>query len=125
MVSFGVYTAVVGYLLAHRPEGGAGAVVVFAVAMGLHFVVTDYGLLEHHRDSFRRTGRWVLAAAVVAGCALGLSTEIPRAALAVLVAFLAGGIILNVLKDELPAERQSRFWAFALGMASYAALLLV
>jgi hypothetical protein len=66
----------------------------------------------------------VLTGAVIAGLAVGAATEIPRAALAVLVAFLAGGVILNVLKEEVPAERQSRFWAFALGMGAYAALLL-
>ena len=41
-----------------------------------------------------------------------------------LFAFLAGGIVLNVLKEELPRERKSRFWAFALGTVAYAALLL-
>lgn len=45
-------------------------------------------------------------------------------ALAVLIAFLAGGVVLNVLKEELPEERESRFWAFAIGTALYAALLL-
>ena len=39
-------------------------------------------------------------------------------------AFFGGGVILNVLKDEVPSERQSRFWAFALGGAGYSALLL-
>jgi hypothetical protein len=42
----------------------------------------------------------------------------------VLVALLAGGVILNVLKEEVPSERQSRFWAFAAGAAAYAGLLL-
>jgi hypothetical protein len=51
-------------------------------------------------------------------------TELSALAVAVLVAFLAGGVILNVLKEEVPTERRSRFWAFALGMAGYAALLL-
>ena len=46
------------------------------------------------------------------------------AAITLLTAFLGGGVILNVLKEEVPSERQSRFWAFALGMAGYAALLL-
>ena len=32
--------------------------------------------------------------------------------------------MLNVLKEELPRERESRFWAFALGAALYSALLL-
>lgn len=45
-------------------------------------------------------------------------------ALAAITAFLAGGIVLNVLKEELPEERESRFWAFALGATSYATILL-
>lgn len=40
-------------------------------------------------------------------------------------AFLGGGVVLNVLKEEVPSERQSRFWAFAAGAAGYAALLLM
>jgi hypothetical protein len=31
---------------------------------------------------------------------------------------------MNVLKEELPEERESRFWAFALGAALYTMLLL-
>jgi zinc transporter ZupT len=56
---------------------------------------------------------------------VGLSFEVSEAALAVLFAFLAGGVIMNVLKEELPEERESRFWAFALGAALYSVVLLV
>ncbi len=52
------------------------------------------------------------------------ATEIGEAVLAVLFAFLSGGVILNVLKEELPKERASRFWAFAVGVAVYAVVLL-
>jgi hypothetical protein len=124
MVSFGVYNALVGYLLLHREQPGLRGLAFFAVAMALHFLVTDFGLDEDHKLRYRRVGRWLLAAAVAAGLAAGAATEIPKAALAVLVGFLAGGVILNVLKEEVPSERQSRFWAFALGMGVYAALLL-
>ncbi len=44
--------------------------------------------------------------------------------IAVLIAFLAGGIIRNVLKEEVPEERESRFSAFAVGATAYAAILL-
>jgi zinc transporter ZupT len=67
----------------------------------------------------------LLAAGVLAGWAIGVATAISEAALALLFAFLAGGIVLNVLKEELPEERESRFWAFALGLSAYAALLLL
>lgn len=124
MFSFSVYNAIIGYLLLHREDQGLGTLLFFFLAMALHFLVNDFGLREHHRDTYRRTGRWVLAAAIFLGWVVGVFTEISEAALAVLIAFIAGGVILNVLKEELPEERQSRFWAFALGAAAYAALLI-
>ena len=54
-------------------------------------------------------GRWVLAAAVAVGWVAGLATAIGEAVIGSLFAFLAGGIVLNVLKEELPEERKSRF----------------
>lgn len=122
--SFAVYNALIGYLLLHREVMSLGALAFFTVAMALHFVVTDYGLNEDHEAPYRRVGRWVLVAAVAAGFGVGAATGVSEAAIAVLTAFLAGGVILNVLKEEVPSERQSRFWAFAAGMAGYAALLL-
>ena len=88
--------------------------------MALHFVVNDHGLREQHKNSYLRTGRWVLAGAIFLGWVVGLLSEIPEVGIAVLTAFLAGGVVLNVLKEELPEERESRFWASALGGAFYA-----
>jgi hypothetical protein len=51
--------------------------------------------------------------------------QVSDVAVDVLFAFLAGGVILNVLKEELPEERQSRYLPFAAGAAVYAALLAV
>ena len=39
--------------------------------------------------------------------------------------FLAGGVILNVLKEELPEEKKSRFLPFAFGAGVYTVLLLL
>ncbi len=123
--SFALYNALIGYLMLHREEPGFGSLVLFAFAMGVHFVVNDFGLREDHEGAYDRAGRWVLAAAILVGWVVGLLSGISEAALAVLFAFLAGGVIMNVLKEELPEERGSRFWAFALGAAAYAAVLLV
>ena len=125
MASFAVYNLLVGYLLLHREEMTLDGLVFFAAAMALHFVVTDYGLHEDHKAPFRQIGRWILAAAVIGGWLLGLVTDVHEAAIATLTAFLGGGVVLNVLKEEVPSERQSRFWAFAAGAAGYAALLLM
>ncbi len=92
--------------------------------MALHFVVNDNGLRENHKQIYDRIGRWLLVAAIIVGWVTGIGTVIHQAAVAVLFAFLAGGIVLNVLKEELPEQRESRFWAFALGAIGYAILLL-
>ena len=125
IASFTAYNALIGYLLLHREEPGFQSLMLFGFAMGVHFVVNDYGLREDHKEVYDRIGRFVLAAAVLAGWLVGLFGEISEAALAVLFAFLAGGVVLNVLKEEIPEERESSFGAFALGAALYATILLV
>ena len=79
---------------------------------------------QSHPD-YDKVGRWVLAFAAIAGWTLAIIVDLPRVAIAGLFSFLAGGIILNVLKYELPADRQSDFRAFAAGAAAYAAVLLI
>ena len=123
MISYGVYNVLVGYLLGEGEGASATGMALFWTAMALHFFVNDYGLRTHHKARYHRTGRWVLAVAVVGGAALGLRWRVHAAVIAGLVSFLAGGIVLNVLKEELPEERASRFWPFALGAVGYAALL--
>src|SRR5215217_6807223 len=91
LVGKAVYTALIGYLFLHRLAAGLEDLLLFFVAMALHFVVNDHGLREHHKNAYLRKGRWVLAAAVVLGWVVGLLTEIPEVAIAVLTAFLAGG----------------------------------
>jgi hypothetical protein len=86
--------------------------------------LNDFGLLQRHRKQDDRFGRWLLAGAVLAGFGLGAATEVRRPVVAALLGFLAGGTILNVLKEELPEERASRFRAFVLGGPAYTAVLL-
>ncbi|MBD1913785.1 MULTISPECIES: hypothetical protein [unclassified Leptolyngbya] len=125
IASFTAYNMLIGYLLVHREVPGLMSLLFFAIAMALHFVVNDHGLREHHKKMYDHTGRWILAAAIIAGWVIGSATELSEAAIAMLFAFLAGGVVLNVLKEELPEERESRFWSFVLGAGGYTALLLV
>lgn len=124
IASFAIYNALIGYLLLHREEQGIQSLFLFFFAMALHFVVNDNGLRENHKAIYDHIGRWVLAAAIIVGWVVGSATAIDSPAVALLFAFLAGGIVLNVLKEELPEERESCFWAFALGAGGYASLLL-
>ncbi|MBZ8182834.1 hypothetical protein [Oscillatoria salina] len=122
--SFTLYNGLIGYLLVHREEQGSWSLLIFSLAMALHFLVNDYGLREHHKSQYKHIGRWLLAGGVVLGWTIGSVTKISEAAIAVLFAFVAGGVVLNAIKEELPEERQSNFWAFFLGAIVYTILLL-
>ena len=125
IASYGIYNVLIGYLLLHREESGTGALLLFWFAMALHFFVNDYGLRQHHKEQYEAEGRWILAFAVVGGCALGAFVELRELVIVMLIAFLGGGVVLNVLKEELPEKRKSRFWPFVAGAVAYAALLTV
>lgn len=51
-------------------------------------------------------------------------TSVSESLISALFALPAGGIILNVVKEELPEERKSNFGAFGGGATVYAGLLL-
>lgn len=123
--AFGLYNLLIGYLLLNREETGVGSLLLYFAAMALHFVTTDFGLRQDHKDRYDSAGRWLLAAGVVIGWGIGLAATLPEIVIGFLFAFLAGGVVLNVLKEELPEERESRFWPFALGAVAYGGLAVV
>lgn len=122
--SFMVYNALITYTMALRLRTGVDFAVLFTIAMGLHFILTDRGLEEHYPRRFGGAGRGALAAALVVGWALS-AVFAPSSALlvALLTALLGGSILLNVFKQELPSGRRSSFAWFLTGLLLYAALL--
>ena len=124
IASFALLNFLVGYALLGRAETGVTPLLLFALAMVLKFIVNDHGLYAHHKEAYGHAGRWVLATAVLGGWLTGYLTQLPATGPALLRAFIAGGVLFNMLKEELPAERESRAWAFIAGAVAYAALLL-
>ena len=123
--SYAAYNLLFGVLLVDREDRTARGLTLFAAAIALHFVVNDHGLRAHHPVLYPKFGRWLVAAAVPCGWAVGAFVPVPEAALDGLLGFLIGGVLLNTFKEELPAERQSRYWAFAAGCGAYAAVLVL
>jgi len=123
--AFAGYNALIGNILANRDPGQMLELVWYTVAMALHFMVNDVALQHDHQDLFARRGRWILAGSTLIGWAVGSVIELSELGVSALTAFIAGAIILNVLKEELPTERNSRFGAFLLGSLGYSFLLLL
>ncbi|MEE4153623.1 MAG: hypothetical protein V2I27_05645 [Erythrobacter sp.] len=115
---------VVGYLLNHREEEGLAALALSFAALLLHFVTADFAAHAHHPRLYEERARFVLAGATLAGWAAGLAFEVSELAVGGLFAFVGGAIVLIALKEELPAERESRLVPFLAGAGLYAALVL-
>ncbi|RZU32586.1 hypothetical protein [Blastococcus saxobsidens] len=122
--SFMVYNALITYTMALRLETGVAFAALFALAMGLHFVLTDRSLEEHYPHRFPRSGRVLLAAALLLGWgADALVAPTSTVLVALLTALLGGSILLNVFKEELPSSGRSSYGWFLAGLGLYAGLL--
>ena len=123
--SFALYNALLGYLLREAEHQGLLNCTLLFFALMLHFTVNSHALRSHHKALYNRFGRWLLALAVVGGYVVGTLYMLDKASIAILWAFVAGGLILNVIKDELPQHRETSLGAFLTGMSGYAALLVI
>ena len=124
IISFGLYNLILGYLLRESENHGLQACLILFVALAMHFIVNDVRLREHHQHAYDQLGRWLLAGAILVGWILGQAIQVNAAAIAAIWAFVAGGIILNVLKEELPEEQESHFGMFVFGAGIYSIILL-
>ena len=125
ILSFAIYNFIIGYLLLTREDHSTIGIVVYTIAMAFHFIVTDHSLEDHFSENYKRRGRWILVTALFLGWATSLLTDIHEGIVGIVFAFIAGGIIMNVLKEELPKERESNLLAFCAGVFGYSALLIL
>jgi hypothetical protein len=124
--SFMVYNALITYTMPLRVRTGMLFALMFTLAMGLHFVLTDRELNDRYPTRLGNHGRLLLAGALVLGWAVAALVAPTSAVLvAVLTALLAGSILLNVFKEEIPSGTTSSFGWFLTGLTMYAALLAV
>lgn len=125
--AFALYNAVIGYSLPLNWRSSAAFAVLFTLAIGLHFVLSDRGLEEHYGERFDRwPPRLLLAGALLAGwAAAALFAPTSGTVVSLLIAFLAGSVLLNVFKEELPSGGRSHFGWFVGGLVLYAVLLVL
>lgn len=109
----------------HRLRPELFSLVLITLAMAPHFVISDHGLRHQWPNAYDRGIRWVLTIALLAGWALGVWIPVSSEVIALSFAFLAGGMLIITIREELPKEESGSFWAFLLGVAAYTALLLV
>jgi len=122
---FALYNGILGYLFRESAVHGIVDCIILFFALGLHLLVNDLDLQHHHQKAYNHIGRWILAGAIVTGWCIGQVTHFNEAAIAAVWALIAGGVIFNVLKEEMPENPDSHFGLFSLGAVIYAIILTV
>ena len=126
LVMFGIYNVLITYTMSLRALSGITYTVLFTFAMALHFVLTDRKFCRMYPIRFNRMGRLFLLGALFAGWFLSVAFDPVRVLfVAFMTAFLAGSILLNVFREELPNADLASFRWFVLGTVLIALVSLL
>ena len=100
--------------------------VLLTVAISAHVLLVDRYAAVHHPQRFRRRNRWMGSTALVLGFLHALLFHpVDAVTLAVATAFLGGGLLMGVFREELPDPNQARLpWLLA-GCGGMGVLLLL
>jgi hypothetical protein len=122
--AFTLYSFLTAYVLADVPRSGYFPYVFAGMALSLHFVGICHHLRARHHSAFDDYIRWSMCAAVFAGWTAGTFSFFSSEALATLVAFLGGGILVNVLREEWPESGRGGTVPFLIGVALFTLLAI-
>ena len=114
---FCLYNFLITYTMSLRALSSMTATVVFTFAMALHFVLTDRKFSRFYVVRFQHFGRFLLMSALLVGwlCSV-IFDPVNVLVSAFMLAFLAGSVLLNVFKEELPAARLTNYTWFSFGI---------
>ncbi|MCE5294373.1 MAG: hypothetical protein LLF94_07135 [Chlamydiales bacterium] len=124
LCSYALFNFFVGYAVCDKANPEVQPLVLFTIAMGLHYFVNDFSISKEHPNAYGRKARYILMASLFAGWALASIWQIPASAVALVSAFIGGGVIMNVIRHELPKDNPHSLGAFLFGAVFYSALLL-
>ena len=124
--SFAAINYLYAYSLPSLITTGVGYGILFTVAISAHVLLMDRYAAEHHPQRFRRRNRWIGSAALVLGLVHAFVFHpVDALTLATATAFLGGGLLMAVFRDELPDLQQTRLpWLLA-GCGGMGGLLLL
>lgn len=125
LAAYSLFNFLVGYAVVDKDDPEVQPLLLFTFAMALHYFTNDYTLETRHGADYRRFGRWILIASLFLGWLVGLIIAIPGTAVALISAFIGGGVIMNVTRHELPRSSSNSVVTFVLAALLYTVILLV
>lgn len=122
--AYAIFNFFVGYAVMDKNNPEVRPLALFAFAMALHYFTNDFALCTSHGDEYGRFEKWILTAFLFAGWLVGTFFVLPGVAIALVSAFIGGGIMMNVVRHELPTNKTNSINSFLLACAFYSIILL-
>lgn len=125
LASYTIFNFLVGYAVTDITDPEVQPLVLFTLAIALHYFTNDYSLSREHGAEYRNKGRFIVISGLFLGWFVGLWIDLSPTAVALVGAFIAGGVIMNVTRHELPENNPHSLSAFILAAAVYTSILLL
>lgn len=122
--SYSLFNFLIGYAVADQNNPEVKPLYLFTLAMGLHYFTNDYALNVAHGDDYQYFGKWILIISLFFGWFVGLWFILTPTAVALVSAFIGGGVIMNVIRHELPQNNPNSLTAFLWAAITYMIILL-
>lgn len=114
----------VGATLADSQSPDIQPLSLFAIALAMHTFILDHNATLQHPLLYQQQGRYVLILSLLCGYFTGHLFSIPATIEALVISFVAGGILLNTLHYELPKREQVGYLCFVTGALFYTVIIL-
>lgn len=123
-ISYAFFNFLVGYAVADKDNPEVHPLGLFTFAMALHYFINDFSLSKSHGKVYDKPEKRLLILSLFLGWVTGYAIVLPEASVALISAFIGGGVIMNVIRHELPKDNPHSLSAFLLASALYTVLLL-
>jgi uncharacterized MnhB-related membrane protein len=125
-----LHFAAISYLYAYSLPSlistGLAYGILFTIAISAHVLLADRTMATRHPAIFRTRLRWIGTASLILGLLnAALFHPLDDLHLAIATAFVGGGLLMAVFREELPAVNRTRLGWFVAGTVSMTSLLLL
>ncbi|MGR3634775.1 MAG: hypothetical protein ACU0BK_02490 [Shimia sp.] len=125
LLSFSVYSALLGATVVHLNQDVQGIYFTSAVVFTLHLFGVNKFLFRMYAEKFEEWMRWVFVLALFAGGYAGTRIEVYSPSHSVATALVGGIIIILSVRLKLPVRSQVNTQAFLFGVATAIGAVIV
>lgn len=122
--TYALFNFLIGYAIVDKDNPEVQPLILFTIAMALLYFINDYTLTTKFPQEYPLLRKWILILCLFFGWITGILFVLSPTGIAIVSAFIGGGVIMNVTKHEIPKDNPHSLEAFLIASIGYAVLLL-